>query len=319
MYTYNDLLSDLACFRDLGAKIGYIGSTAAGRMIPYIHSGSHRGPQIIVQGAIHAREHITAALVSRQIERSLLILRQRREQDEETKGFLGLDCTPCTSRSKNTKLTKHCDAYMPQGGGIYFIPMVNIDGACLAQFGLESVRDRGQRNFLRRANCGSDDFSAWKANINAVDLNVNFCAEWGSGAQNVRFPASANFVGPYPVSEPETRALTAFTRKICPAATLSYHCTGREIYWEFGQEGERRKRDKNIGKKLAEVTGYALIDGKLNSAGGYKDWCVKELKIPAYTIEILPEAKSYPVSYEGLDEERERNKDVPEILLRGVL
>jgi g-D-glutamyl-meso-diaminopimelate peptidase len=269
MYTYNNLLSDVSNARRSGAKIGHIGSTVLGRMIPYVHVGCTKGPQIIVQGAIHAREHITAQLVS------MLMY--------------------------TTK---------PTNGGVYFIPMVNIDGVCLAQFGLDSVRDRCLRNFLTTVNDCTTDFSKWKANINAVDLNVNFPARWGTGLQNVFRPAPANYVGRSAGSENETHALMAFTQKIKPAVTISYHCTGQEIYWDFFQDVEDRARDYSLAQRISQATGYKLVSGTLGSAGGYKDWCIQHLKIPAFTIEILPEAKNYPVSYDLLDEEYERNKDV---------
>ena len=82
------------------------------------------------------------------------------------------------------------------------------------------------------------DFSLWKANARGVDLKVNFDAKWGPGKQNVRYPASANYIGSMPFSEPETRALAEFTKEVKPDATISYHTKGGEIYYGF--EGRAR-------------------------------------------------------------------------------
>ena len=69
------------------------------------------------------------------------------------------------------------------------------------------------KDFILLVNDGSTDFSYWKANANAVDMNVNFDAGWGKGVQNVFCPAPANFVGYYPNSEREVRSIIDFSLK----------------------------------------------------------------------------------------------------------
>ena len=285
MYTYNDLLCDLPLLEKRGADISHIGASVLGRMIPMIHVGSCAGNQIIIQGAIHAREHITAKLIVMQVCRML-----DREQ--------GIGNREQVS-----------------DGGVYFIPMSNPDGVCLCQFGLDSVKNNGCKKYLLEINKGNPDFSLWKANINAVDLNCNFPARWGTGAQNVTAPAPESYIGPLAASEPETRALMDVTAKINPALTISYHCKGREIYWQFHQTGERLLRDKRIAEMFAKETGYALIDGAGGSAGGYKDWCIERFKIPAYTFEAVDDKYQHPVPYSALTAEYPLNKDIPRIAL----
>ena len=73
-------------------------------------------------------------------------------------------------------------------------------------------------------------------------------------------------------------------------------------------------RDRIIGENLSELTGYPLIFTE-NSTGGYKDWCINTLKIPAYTIEVGNENLSHPIGIEALPEIYARNKDVPLIAL----
>ena len=156
---------------------------------------------------------------------------------------------------------KLIDDFVKNGknGSVYFIPMVNIDGVeiCLTKDKL------------------------YKANANGVDLNVNFEARWGLGAQNVFTKGAKNYVGKSPFSESETKALRDFTLIVNPNLTISYHSKGEEIYWEFFQPKENLQRDFKIAKKASEITGYPLKRTP-NSSGGYKDWCIEKLLIPAY-------------------------------------
>lgn len=151
--------------------------------------------------------------------------------------------------------------------GGWIIPLVNPDGALICQ-----SRDR-----------------MWKANARGVDLNCNFDADWGTGALNTRVSGSENFIGAYPVSESETSALVRFTQKIKPFTTLSFHTKGGEIYWEYGGEG-----DIKGAEIIAATTGYA-VKKIVGSAGGYKDWCIQKLGIPAYTVECGDDSLSHPI------------------------
>lgn len=167
-------------------------------------------------------------------------------------------------------------------GGAWVIPLMNPDGALLSETGLSSAPVNAQ-DLLITVN-GGTDFSLWKANGNAVDLNVNFPARWGTGAANVFSPSPENYVGESPLSEPESHALAAFTLEVAPKATVSWHTKGGEIYWEFYQRGARKRRDRKLAEVLSKSTKYPLSSAP-NSAGGYKDWCVETLKIPAFTVE----------------------------------
>lgn len=173
-------------------------------------------------------------------------------------------------------------------GSVWCVPLMDPDGALLVQRGIESVRPP-RREALLSLN-GGNDFSLWKANAEGTDLNVNFPARWGKGKQNVFSPAPANFVGECPLSAPESRALAAFTLKEKPDYTLSFHTKGEEIYWEFDGAGFVMG-----ARVLARSTGYTpkIISG---SAGGYKDWCLKRLKIPAYTIECGSDRLAHPIT-----------------------
>lgn len=182
-------------------------------------------------------------------------------------------------------------------GGAWILPLTNPDGALLSEAGIGSVSE-GRREFLLRVN-GGEDFSLWKANANAVDLNVNFGAQWGTGEKNVTFPSPENYIGPAPFSEPETKALKAFTLAVMPALTVSWHTKGETVYWRFFQPHLRKRRDRRLAAALADNLAYPLGNAG-RSAGGYKDWCVETLKIPAFTVEAGSDGIAHPLGRETL-------------------
>lgn len=276
--TYNELENLFIDLKSEGLPIFTIGKSLFGRDIYATHTGSYGGKQLIVQGAIHAREWITARLV--------------------------------------TELARYYHT-RTDNGGIYFIPIMNPDGVRLVLDGSDFVRCASTRDFLIGIN-GGTDFSQYKANGNGVDLNTNFDAKWGTGAQNVFCPAPEDFVGYYPDSEREVNDLIRFTYKNSPSATISYHTKGEVIYYGFeGQSAESLARDKKIADEIAAATGYTAIKTSASS-GGYKDWCIEKLGIPAFTIEVGAETLSHPIGEENLPLIFEQNKEVPEIVLAAV-
>lgn len=191
-------------------------------------------------------------------------------------------------------------------GEAYFIPLVNPDGAVFFETG-----DTQGSRFLRANKAFSRE---WKANAAGVDLNCNFDAHFGSGAQNTFSPGAHGYVGEYPLCAPETAALARFTQKVMPQATVSYHCLGGELYWEFFQTGERRLRDMRFASAVADRIGVKRVDGDLDSAGGYKDWCVHRLGIPAVTVELAARG-THPTSPRDFDEDIVKNAGLPRFIL----
>lgn len=276
--TYQELISSIVQLQDEGLELFNAGKSVLGKNILATHVGDFSGPQILLQAGIHAREYITTSLLV-EMARNL----------------------------HNNDLVK--------GGGIYFVFLTNPDGAEIVLDGIESVQCNITKNYLISANNESLDFSQFKANINLVDLNTNFNASWGQGAQNVFCPATEDFVGFYPESEREVQSLINFTLQVKPLLTISYHSKGNVIYYGFeGQSEENLERDLNIGEALSATTGYPLIFTE-NSTGGYKDWCINTLKIPSFTIEVGDESLPHPIGIENLPEIYMRNKDVPLIAL----
>lgn len=280
MYSYFHLLDDIEKLNKLGAEVGVIGKTQLGFEIPYVFVGSKTDCCVVVVGATHAREHITAKLVAKQALHYV---------------------------QNNSRLD----------GGIYFVPMLNIDGVRICQEGLDFIKDVNRREFLLKTNGGSNDFSLWKANADGVDINVNFDAQWGTGEQNIFFPAPFNYVGKSPMSESETIAVANFIKNVSANYVITYHAKGEIIFWQFNQENLRKWRDYRYAKFVSKHTGYRLV-GQTKSAGGLKDWCVEKLKIPAVTVEVGKDKFGYPYPYAQFDDILQKNLLVPQKILNTL-
>ena len=291
MSFWSEYIKDLKSLQKGGAKVYSIGESVLGRPIFCVQIGEG-AKKLLAQYAIHAREHITCHLAIKQAKKLL-----------------------------NENIN----------GTVFILPLVNPDGVCLAVDGIKSLNqiDKDlslidqhfafikktpllstmQINRLKKWLLTENNFPLWKANIRGVDLNVNFDAHWATGKQNVFKRGRENFVGAVPESEPETKALVHFTKAIRPHMTISYHSKGEVIYYKFFQTGKFLKRDKQIAKAIATITGYRLASGK-GSAGGYKDWCVEKLNIPALTIEVGTDTLSHPIEKEYLDMIARQNQSV---------
>lgn len=200
-------------------------------------------------------------------------------------------------------------------GSLWIVPLVNPDGALLSQRGLASVENKKYRRALERFS--AQELRLWKANARGVDLNVNFDADWGKGVQNLKTAGAQNYIGEKPFSEPETLALKNFTQEILPDYTLSYHTKGEEIYWYYYQSLRTCSRDKRLAEVISRSTGYPLKRTQ-GSVGGYKDWCIKKLKIPAFTVEVGDDELTHPIGEEGLENILQKNGDTPRALSEAV-
>lgn len=182
---------------------------------------------------------------------------------------------------------------------ISFVPLINPDGADFAVNGIDKYDDKIKERLITIN--GREDFTMYKANANGVDLNNNWDADFSKNFSRKKSPSSQGFYGYYPMSEPEVRALEEWTYILSPFITLSFHLKGEEIYYDFFQKRKRKKRDGEIAKLFAGSTGYKIRSTQNISSGGYKDWCVSNLKIPSLTIELGEDRFSHPYPKEELD------------------
>lgn len=268
--TYNELLERLKHL-DKSYSVKVIGKTKFNRKIIAVEKVLNKSfSTAIFLAGIHARENVSSDLIFEMIERKLF--------DEIDKFNLS------------------------------FIVMANPDGIELQSNGLECFSKRHQKRLVE-VNEGSLDFSMWKANAFGVDLNNNFDARWGEIVHSKK-PSSQGYIGTKPLSEKETKAIAKYTKKMKPFITISYHTKGEEIYFNFFQEAKELVRDKKIAKQFSKSTGYKIVNVENDSMGGYKDWCVEKLKIPALTIELGSDELKHPITVEFLNEIFEKNKSI---------
>ena len=189
-----------------------------------------------------------------------------------------------------------------------FILIANPDGVELQSGAIGSFSKEIQKSLIQ-INGNSEDFSMWKANARGVDINNNFDARYKTNV-HANFPSSQGYIGEFAESEMETQAIVSYTKKKNPFITISYHTKGEEIYFNFFQDEKRLKRDESIALQFAKSTGYRIVNVENSSSGGYKDWCVEKLKIPALTIELGNDSLTHPIAREHIKEIFDKNKKI---------
>lgn len=169
------------------------------------------------------------------------------------------------------------------------IPMVNPDGVDLANGFLT------EGPYYERAAEIAADYPAvpfpegWKANIQGIDLNLQFPAGWEQAkeikyAQGYMSPAPRDFVGEAPLSAPESRAVYRFTIGNHFRLILAYHTQGEVIYWKYLDYEPERSWE--IAEYFAKVSGYLAEETPFASGyAGYKDWFILAYNRPGYTVE----------------------------------
>ena len=255
-------------------ELGNTGSSVLGKSLPFVRVG--RGKRTVFYNASHhANEWITTPLLMRFIE-----------------DFCYAYVNDLTIKDFNIK-------NIFDDTSIYIMPMVNPDGVDLVTGALK----KDSQAYKYAASISREDIpfpSGWKANISGVDLNLNYPAGWEQAKKNkyalgFTGPAPRDFVGPYPFSEPESRAVGQFTKNINPELTLSYHAQGEIIYWKFLDYNPPNSYE--IAQEFARQSGYSVEETPYESGfAGYKDWFIQEYNLPGYTIEVGKGISPLPLS-----------------------
>ncbi|MEE1055855.1 MAG: M14 family metallocarboxypeptidase [Acutalibacteraceae bacterium] len=166
------------------------------------------------------------------------------------------------------------------------VPCVNPDGVEISINGSDSAKSL--KNFVEKISNG--DTLHWQSNVLGVDINHNFNAGWSvvkekEIAKGITSPAKTRYGGECPESQPETIALTEFCRNNRISAAVAFHSQGEEIYWDYGENTP--PQSLGIANKMAELSGYTVAEPEdIAVGGGFKDWVIEELHIPAFTIEV---------------------------------
>lgn len=266
-YSYDRMakdLKELARRYPKQLKLESAGKSAGGRDIPVAVLGDPKsGRHVLVQAAIHGREHMTALLVMAQLEYCL---------KEGGAAFGG--------GTVEQWLEVVC---------LHILPMANPDGVAISQHarmtdGLQGIYQKDKDRNLTDLTA-AEYLAQWKANGTGVDINRNFPTGW-QALETPDGPSATRYKGAKPADQPETKALMEYTKRFAFDATVSYHATGSCVYWQYGEKEQVNKQSRSLAQAVEAVTGYPLEGSDGLDAGGYKDWAMDDRGIPSVTIEI---------------------------------
>ena len=182
---------------------------------------------------------------------------------------------------------------------IFLVPMVDPDGVDLVT-GAVTEKEREQARALAEFYPNIPFPDGWKANLSGVDLNLQYPAGWLTAreikfAQGYTRPGPRDFVGRFPLSQPEAQALADYTQRIDPELVIAWHSQGEVIYWQYG--GIEVPGAREIAERFADLSGYRLEDTPYNSSfAGYKDWFIQTYRRPGFTIEVGSGENPLPLS-----------------------
>jgi len=256
------------------ARLRQLTVTPGGRPVTAVKIGSGEYT-VLVTAAHHANEWITAPMLLQFLEDYAAAVGEKRL-------IGGVDATA-----------------LAENATLWAVPLVNPDGVDLVTRAATAAETAAAAKLAE--NYPDIPFpNGWKADLSGVDLNLQYPALWLK-AREIKYiqgfdrPGPRDFVGPYPLSQRETKALAAFTEETDPALVLAYHTQGQEIYWQF--EDIFVPGAQQLGQEFADLSGYRLADTPYNSSfAGYKDWFIKRFRRPGYTIEAGIGGNPLPIS-----------------------
>ena len=268
-YSYKEYQNDLKQLEKKYTKkygdviqVNTIGKTLDKRNLYEVVLGNPEADKhLLVIGNLHAREYMTIQLCMKQIEYYM-------------KNY--------ESKIHGNKVSKVLDKV-----AIHIVPSCNPDGTAISQFGFNAIRNSGLRRALKRMGGSS---RRWKANGRGVDLNRN----WNIAFRRAGSPGGSGYHGKRAESEPETKALVKWVRKVQKSGkvvgVISYHSTGSILYGRCAGSATRYVKNQTYRmQKLARsITGYSLMPTEsirqANSCS--REYFLYRKHIPCITIEV---------------------------------
>lgn len=269
------------CIKGLVARYPFLtvellSPTEFGRQVILLRVGRGQRP-VSYNASHHANEWITTPLLMKFLEQY------------------------CSAYVHNGQIFGHSARQLFDRCTLYLVPMVNPDGVDLVTGAIKSGSKEYQRALALAVHYPSIPFpDGWKANLNGVDLNLNYPAGWDE-ARRIKFeqgytlPGPRDYVGGAPLDQRESAAMAALTTAVSPRLTISYHTQGEVIYWKYLDIEPAGARA--VGEEFARVSGYTLEDTPYASGhAGYKDWFILKFDRPGYTVEAGSGENPLPLS-----------------------
>ena len=157
-------------------NIQTIGNSVLGKSIYCVKLGKGK-KNVFYSGSIHANEWITSLVLMKFIE------------------------DYCKAYTINSKIFGYDAKYLFQNVSIFIVPMVNPDGVDLINGNIQTTSSAFIKARRIANNYPKISFpDGWKANINGVDLNLQFPAGWKEAkeikySQGFTSPSPRDFVG----------------------------------------------------------------------------------------------------------------------------
>lgn len=277
-----DYFSELIsfCIQGLAArypfiKVREIGKTVMGKPIwgMLLGKGENR---VIYAASFHANEWITTPVLLKFIEEL------------------------CSAYAANAEIYGKSAAEILNYCTFLIIPALNPDAIDLVTGQLKGGEYYNKAKKIAAKYPAYPFPSGWKANIAGTDLNLQFPAGWEQARENkyamgIISPAPGDYVGPYPLSAPESKAIYDITLSFDPSLILAYHTQGMVIYWKYLDY--EPYNSKAIAELFSSLSGYSLEDTPYAAGfAGYKDWFIQDFNRPGYTIEAGRGRNPLPIS-----------------------
>jgi hypothetical protein len=212
-------------------KLISIGKTVSGQDIVALKVSRNarstrdgRRPAVLYLGAQHAREWITPEMVRRLMHRFV-------------DGY-----------AKDRTIRRLID-----DNELWFVPVANPDG-------YDWTFEPGQR--LWRKNLRDNDGDGQIGAGDGVDLNRNLPTKWGYDNEGSSpEPSSLTYRGPSPGSEPETKALDSFARRVGFEFFINYHSAAELLLYGTGWQVATPTPDDVIYEVLAGDDAHPAVPG----------------------------------------------------------
>ncbi|MDR3309827.1 MAG: peptidoglycan-binding protein [Oscillospiraceae bacterium] len=258
------------CAEGIGARYPFVawrtyGRSVTGHELLCAEIGAGYGHEVFYNASHHANEWITTPVLVKFLEDYAKAVSAGGE-------MYGIDAQSLFGKSRLT-----------------VAPLVNPDGVELVTGALRSGAYYDKARAIAAEFPGIPFPDGWKANIEGVDPNLQYPANWNRAreikfAQGFTKPAPRDFVGDAPLTAPESRAVRDLTLAHDFKLTLSYHTQGEVIYWKYLDMEPPLSRE--LAELFGRISGYTPeLTPPDSSFAGYKDWFIEMYDRPGFTIE----------------------------------